>query len=508
MTADAPIANARPALTKIVATLGPACDDGAVILRMIEAGASIFRINFGHGDLPTHEQRLGRVREAAGQANRPVAVIGDLQGPKIRVGAVADGGVELHAGDVVILQRQAITAVASSRPLRLACECDELFQCVQPGHRVLINDGAIRMLVIDARPGELECTVTAGGLVSTGKGINVPDTDLRLDATTTRDVEHVEWSIRHDLDMLAMSFVTSAVQVRELSNRIHRLRARLARPATRMPIIAKIERPAAVDSIDSIIEAADGLMVARGDLGVEMDLARVPVIQKRLLAVAQDHGKPCIVATQMLESMIQSPSPTRAEVSDVAGAIIDGADAVMLSGETAVGKHPVLAVEMMSRIARHTEAHLATLPQQPTPPAKMLESRSRTAALAHGVWVVAHDVGASLVVVWSQQGGGARFLSQMGFSIPIIAFSTDERALRQMQLLRGVSPILMPMPDDLAHFTRMADEFLLRAGWAQRDESCVLVAGGPIGRAGVTNSLAVHRVGDPHSGFAAHSTEN
>jgi pyruvate kinase len=237
---------------------------------------------------------------------------------------------------------------------------------------------------------------------------------------------------------------------------------------------------------------------------VEIDLARVPVIQKRLLAIASDYGKPCIVATQMLESMINSPSPTRAEVSDVAGAIEDGADAVMLSGETAVGKHPILAVENMRRIAEHTEQYLASLPQQPSPPRKLVESRYRTAALAHGAWTIAQDIAAKFIVVWSQQGGGARYLSQNNFTVPIIAITSDDRAARQMQLLRAVIPLRMPQPENLAHFTRMIDVYLLETGWARQGDSCILMAGAPIGLQGVTNSLAIHNIGNPNTGFARH----
>jgi pyruvate kinase len=317
-----------------------------------------------------------------------------------------------------------------------------------------------------------------------------------------RDCECVRWAVQRELDFLALSFVRTADDVRLLMQTIEREKAALGKPDLRLSIIAKIETPTAVANIESIVDAADGIMVALCDLGVEMDLASVPVIQKRLVGVAKDYGKPAIVATQMLESMINSPSPTRAEASDVATAIMDEADAVMLSGETAMGKYPVLAVEQMRRIAERTEAYLATLPQQASPPRKLVESHYRTAALAHGVWTVAQDMLSKFIVVWSQQGGGARYLSQNNFCVPIIACTSDDRAARRMQLLRGVTPVRMNVPDSPAHFTQMVDIYLLETGWAAEGDECILVAGGRLGVAGVTNSLAIHRLGDPDTGFS------
>jgi pyruvate kinase len=226
------------------------------------------------------------------------------------------------------------------------------------------------------------------------------------------------------------------------------------------------------------------------------------VIQRRLLAVAKDYGKPAIVATQMLESMIDAPTPTRAEVSDVANAIFDEADAVMLSGETAIGQYPALVVEQVRRIAERTEAYIASQPSEPSPPSKLIESRYRTAALAHGVWTVAHDIAARFIVVWSQHGGGARYLSQNNFTIPILACTSDDRAARRMQLLRGVTPVCMKAPANPAQFTRIVDAYLLETRWANEGDTCILVAGGHIGVAGMTNALAIHCIGDPVTGFA------
>ncbi len=493
---------ARMPLTKIIATVGPATSDVTVLTRLIEAGVSVFRLNFSHGTAEQHAENLAAVRAAGENVGRPVAVMGDLPGPKIRVGAVPGNGMMLAEGTTVRIAPKAIPA-EEVKPgvVRLGCTFSRIADEVKPGQRVLIDDGAIRMLATGVSGGEVQCVVTSagagGGIVSSGKGINLPDTDLSLGAMTPRDWELVDWSLAHGVDFLALSFVSSANDVRELAEGIRDRVGRIGKPMWRLPIVAKIERPRAVERCAEIIDTADAVMIARGDLGVEMDLARVPIVQKELIAASQAYGKPCIVATQMLQSMIESPSPTRAEVTDVAGAILDAADAVMLSGETAVGQHPVLAVEMMRRIALETEAHLASLPPRESPPEQLVKSRYRTAGLAHGVWTVANDLGAAFVVVWSQRGGGARYLSQNNFHIPIIAVSTDDRALRQMQLLRGVIPIRMPLPENIAHFIAITDEYLLATEWAKAGDTCVIVAGEPIGTSGVTNSLIIHNVGTP-----------
>lgn len=501
MTAHAnePGRAARLPLTKIIATIGPASSSEAALTRLVEAGVSVFRLNFSHGKPEEHALRLQTIRDVAEKLGRPIAVLGDLPGPKIRVGKVEEPGIRLEEGTVVRFAPRAITAEVIEHGLvRLGCTFDKLAEEVKPGHRVLIDDGAIRMLVTQSRNNELECVVTVGGTVSSGKGVNLPDSDLSVSAITDRDWELVDWAIEHGVDFLALSFVTSADEIRTLADGIRTRCSNSGKPMWRLPIIAKIERPRAVERCDEIVKAADAIMVARGDLGVEMDLARVPIVQKKLLASAQAHGKPCIVATQMLQSMIESATPTRAEVTDVAGAIFDAADAVMLSGETAVGQHPVLAVEMMHRIADQTEAHLATLNTGDSAPSELVKTHYRTAALAHGVWTVARDLDAAFVVVWSQQGGGARYLSQNNFHIPILAVSTDDRALRQMQLLRGVIPVRMPLPENIQHFVQLVDHYLLETEWAKPGDKCVLVAGEPIGTTGVTNSLIIHSLGNPH----------
>lgn len=483
-------------MTKIIATLGPASSEPDALRALIEAGAGVFRLNFSHGTLDGHSERLRMIRSVAAEFERPICVFGDLQGPKIRIAAVENDCIEVETGSTVIFQREDHVTTFDDRPLRFSTTYPAMIDDVERGQRVLIDDGAVRMLAFDKKDDELHCTVTHGGPVRTGKGVNLPESTLSLSSISEKDIECVRWAVEHDADFLALSFVTSAADIHELQELLGRVKAECNRESIRMPIVAKIERPAAVDAMESIIEAADGIMVARGDLGVEMDLARVPVVQKRLIEAAHDYGKPCIVATQMLQSMIDSPIPTRAEASDVANAIFDGADAVMLSGETAVGRYPAVVVETMRRIAESAESYLRTLAPENRPPMKLQQSADRTAALAHGAWTVAQDKRAKFIVVWSQQGGGARYLSKNNFRIPIIAVSTDRRALRQMQLLGGVFPVRMERPADLGAFTRAADAWLLSSGWADPGDPFILLAGNPIGQVRATNSLAIHRVGD------------
>ncbi len=485
----------RNTLTKIVATLGKASGDAPTIRKLVEAGASVFRLNFSHGTLDDHKRILDAVRQVETEIGYPLGVLGDLSGPKIRVGPVGEGGVMVAAGQDVVFQREPIVAAGP----RFSSTYPGLVSDVETGQKLLINDGAIRMLVVDRRPEEIICRVTTGGLITTGKGINLPNTVVRLPCVTEKDHACLEWAVRHELDFIAMSFVREAQDVQLLHRRILELMKGSGRRS--LPIIAKIERPEAIANIDAILDEAEVIMVARGDLGVEMDLAEVPAIQKRLVDAAQRRGRPCIVATQMLESMIANPSPTRAEASDVANAILDGADAVMLSGETAVGAWPVLAVDTMSRIAAATEAYVRGTPHQPPPLTTERMKGHWTAAIAHGAWMIAQDVKAKMIVAATESGLTALHLSQNNFRIPIVIGSEDRSTLRRLTVLHGVTPVAIEMPPDLDEFTGLIDGMLLNRGWVERGEPIIILAGHPIGRVGSTNSLAVHHVGDPNTGY-------
>ena len=506
----------RSPLTKIVATIGPASESPDVLERLIDAGASIFRLNFSHGTTDEHERRLQTIRSVAERKRVCIGVLGDLPGPKIRVGEVPDldgsGGVDLYPGQHVLLDRTIDVAEIREETVEDHCERVPVFPLtygdlvdeLEPGQRVLINDGAVRMLAVGAEPGNkaVRCVVTMGGTVTSRKGINLPETTLRVPALTDRDRELVRWAVAHEIDYLALSFVRSGKEIEELRDLI----AAEAPDREPIPIIAKIEKPQALSRIDEIAEVSDAIMVARGDLGVEMDIPEVPPAQKRIIAAAGHWGKPCIVATQMLETMIDSPIPTRAEASDVANAIFDRAGAVMLSGETAVGKHPALVVETMARIARATEAALAQSDRGASPPQRLKQTRYRTAALAHGAWHLAQDLDARAIVCWSQLGGTARYLSQNDFDIPIIAWSSDPGATRRMALLRGVRPVLAQPPESgrLADWTDMVEAHLLAQQWAATGDQVLLVAGRPLGVARVVNSLSVLEVGDPSGGYREH----
>ncbi len=517
---------ARPTLTKIVATIGPASDTPELVAKLIQAGVAVFRLNFSHGTLADHERRVNTIRRVAAELGQPTAILGDLQGPKIRVGTISEP-VQLDVGQEVLFTCGPTPAAhADANSITLPSDYPHLATEVLPGHRVLINDGAVRLLAIgrekDDAPTVLRCRVTVGGLVSSRKGINLPDSNVQTSAITEQDWRHVEWAVAHGLDFLALSFVRKPEEVIELRQALMGMCA-LGTPVlrtgsdapssksfshpdsdgARIPVIAKIEKPQALDCIDAIVEAADGIMVARGDLGVEMDLAEVPLVQKRLIAKCDEWGKPCIVATQMLETMIENSSPTRAEVSDVANAVLDGADAVMLSAETATGKYPALAVETMRRVAAAAERTLVDSITAPSPSARLIKSRYRTAALAHGAWHVAHDVGAKLIACWSQEGGTARYLSQTGPRIPIVAYSSDARYVRRMALLRGVTARYMPVPatGTLSEWNQLVEQDLLALGWIQPGDPIVLVAGKPLGVKGATSTLAIHYTGNRTTGY-------
>ena len=505
----------RPPHAKIVATLGPASDSPEMLAKLVEMGVNVFRLNFSHGDLAAMDQRLARVRSVLDRTERAVALLGDLQGPKMRVGPVPDidpeGGVVVRPGDDVMFRLGQGEAVVENGVPVFGATFDRLYHDVNPGQRVLINDGAIRMLAVDRADGSwLRCRVTIGGRITSAKGVNLPESDLRMPAITERDWACVEWAVRNRIDYLALSFVRNAAEVIELRERLEAMCAdgRCAdKPGVppRIPIVAKIEKPQALTNLDEIIDASDAIMVARGDLGVEMDVARVPVAQKYILATCADKAKPCIVATQMLETMIDNASPTRAEASDVANAVFDGADAVMLSGETAVGRHPDLVVETMRRIIQVTEARVDELAHHAGVPKRLDEYPYRSAALAHGAWHIANELDAKCVVVWSQIGGMARYLSQHNFRVPIYAYTSSRVAARRMALYGGVTPICIEPPGygRLRDWTDEVEARLLADGLTSDGDPVVMIAGKPLGEVQAQSTLAILRIGDPASGFRA-----
>jgi pyruvate kinase len=474
--------------TKIVATMGPAVADVETLLSLFRAGVDVCRLNFSHGSLEDHLLMLRKIREAAAMHDAPVAVLGDLCGPKIRLGKVKDvggtGGMPIEVGDELILQRAPIEGengvVSTIFP--------QMIDDVQIGHRVLIEDGLLRFICVEKNFARLVLKCTDGGVLKSSKGINLPDTVVNTPAITDKDWRDADWAIENDLDYLALSFVRTA-------DDLTLLRQHLLNRVSDIHLIAKIEKPEAVKNIDSIIEQCDGLMVARGDLGVEMDVARVPIIQKDLVRRCEAAGKAVIVATQMLQSMIEESSPTRAEVSDVANAIFDGTDAVMLSGETSVGKFPVVTVRTMAHVAEVTEAYLDTIPPKSEPTLR-LKTLQVSSAMAKGVWQVVQDMHLKLVVVWSQTGSTARLFSKLRMSVPTLALSSDHRALRRMALHYGVIPQEMPPPESLVKLIAWVDAFVREKKMAAVGDRIVIVSGLSMSTPGTMNNLVIHTVGE------------
>jgi pyruvate kinase len=503
----------RPAHAKVVATLGPASDSHEMLEKLIESGVSVFRLNFSHGDLTEMDKRLKALRTAIAGSGRCIAILGDLQGPKMRVGKVPDidenGGIYVNAGDDIIFRKgQGMADVIDGVP-HFDATFESIFTDVLAGQRVLINDGLIRMLAVENDPGNwLRCRVTVGGRITSSKGVNLPESDLKMPAITERDWACAKWAAEQGLDYLALSFVRDATEILELKAKLSEWKRTSddygdREVDTAIPVVAKIEMPQAITNLDAILKATDAVMVARGDLGVEMDVAQVPVIQKFILAKCNALGKPCIVATQMLETMIESATPTRAEASDVANAVLDGCDAVMLSGETAVGAHPDVVVETMQRIIKVTEARMDQILHSTGLPTDMKEYPFRSAALAKGVWHMAEELEAKAIVVWSQAGGMARYLSQYNFRVPIYGYTSSSIASHRMALYGGVTPIYTQPPNTgtLSDWTDQVEQLIESEGITQPGDSVLLVAGKPLGALLAQSTVSILRMGDASSGF-------
>ncbi len=467
--------------TKIVATLGPASGSPATVRRLVEAGCDTFRINFSHGSPDERQDLLTAVRDVEAELDRPLAVIGDLCGPKIRVGPLAAEAIALEPEAEVQILRDEVEGDAAGFSTTLPELVDEL----SPGEPVLLDDGRIRLRVEEVLPGRgARCRVVHGGTLRTGKGVNLPRTQLSLSSLTEKDRSDLEWIASRDLDYVALSFVREARALAEL-------RGLLRSGGSGAHVIAKVEKPQALACIDEIVEEADAVMVARGDLGVEMDLPEVPMAQKRIADLCQCAGKPCIIATQMLETMTRSPQPTRAEVSDVANAVLDRADAVMLSGETAVGDYPVRTVRMMNRIAARAENYAG----QRVGGLRITGGAWRTAAaLAGAIHAIVEAEEIAAVAVFTATGATARMLSKSRLPLPILALTQHRDAARRMQLYHGVLSSLAEAPEHTRQVLALASRLAVETGIATPGEKLVVISGRPIGVAGATNTLVVHTV--------------
>ena len=472
---------------KIVATLGPALDERDKLRAAIEAGIDIVRLNFSHGDHDTHAKRLETVRECGVRLNRNVGSVADLQGPKIRLGTLPEEGVEIPTGSELYLVpgRDDLDDYGSGGHIALPVVYEALARDLQPGSLVLIDDGSIRLVVSRKDEGGVWARVVAGGLAKSKKGVNLPGVAVSAPSLTEKDIEDLAFAVELGVDWVALSFVRSPDDVTAARARIEALGAEA-------PIIAKLERPEAIDALADVVAVSDALMVARGDLGVEIGPERVPAIQKAIIAEANGEGKPVITATEMLESMISSPRPTRAEASDVANAVFDGTDALMLSGETAAGRYPVEAVRTMARIIEVAEASPQLVDPAPPPHSE----RSIGRIVAQAACQVAADVKATAIVVYSISGASIQLVSKYRPAMPLLGLTPKETTRRRTALMWGTEAMLVPMKGQSTALTSAAERVLVDGNWAQRGDRIVIVSGLPGGQGG-TNRIMVHRVGDP-----------
>jgi len=468
--------------TKIVCTLGPSSDDEATIRAFVEAGMAVARINFSHGSYDDHARRIGLVRRAAAEMGRVVAVLADLQGPKLRVGALPPEGVALVEGQTVTLTSQE-PPTGGAIPL----PHPEVIRDVQPGDRILLDDGLLELTVIDHDATSLRAQVVAGGVLLSRKGLSLPHTSLKFPSVTAKDQADAAFALEQEVDYFALSFVRCADDVCHL-------RDWLTAQGADTPIIAKIEKPEALDCIEEILAASDGLMVARGDLGVEAPAEQVPIAQKQIIRACNAAGKPAITATQMLDSMIRNPRPTRAEASDVANAIFDGSDAIMLSGETAMGRYPLAAVQMMARIAAVAEQNLPYDDWlRRTVQAK---SHSVTDAISQVACELAAELGATAIITSTMSGSTAQQIARHRPATPIIAPTPSPRTCRQLALVWGVEPLLVDQFADTDTMICTAVEAARGRGLVRDGDLAIITAGVPVGGAGLTNMIKVHHVGE------------
>jgi pyruvate kinase len=474
----------RSRRVKIVATLGPASNAPETIERLFEAGVDVFRINMSHTSFDVVKRLHTAVRTAEARFGRPIGILADLQGPKFRIGEIAAGGVTLNQGATFHFDATESPGSAA----RVFLPHPQIFDAVEAGHTLLLDDGRIRMTVASKAQSRIDATVVVGGTISSRKGISLPDTVLPIGPLTDKDKADLDFVLRLGVDWVALSFVQRGEDMR-LARRIVGQAAAL---------MAKIEKPAAIAELDAIVASSDGLMVARGDLGVEMPVERVPGLQKRIVGMARAAGKPVVVATQMLESMINSPVPTRAEVSDVATAVFDGADAVMLSAESAVGKYPFEAIRTMDRIAVEAEAdpsYGAIVHATRTPP--QATAADAIAAAAH---TVADTLRLACIICYTATGSTALRVARERPGLPVIGLSPVVATGRKLALVWGVHCVLTGDPENLAAMVRKACRIAFDEGFAGAGEGVIIVAGVPLGSPGTTNMVRIAHLdpkGDP-----------
>ncbi|MEI6867190.1 MAG: pyruvate kinase [Actinomycetes bacterium] len=471
---------------KIVCTMGPAVESPEKVHELIAAGMNMARLNLSHGGYPEHQSRLDLVRAAAAAAGRPVAILVDLQGPKIRLARFAAGPHELFRGDIFTITTDDVVGTKE----RVGTTFKGLPGDCKAGDRILIDDGKVTVEVVEVKGNDVVTKVIQPGFVSNNKGINLPGVAVSVPAMSEKDIEDLRWGLHAGADFIALSFVRSAEDIKD----VHRI---MDEEGIRRPVIAKIEKPQAVENLEEIVAAFDGIMVARGDLGVELPIEEVPLVQKRCVTLARESAKPVIVATQMLDSMISNSTPTRAEATDCANAVLDGADALMLSGETSVGDFAIQAVQTMARIIERTEE--AMLDQIP---ALKHNPRTKGGAITKAAAEVGAIVGAKFLVAFTQSGDSARRMARLRSAIPILALTPEIAVYNQLALSWGVESMITPTVDHTDEMVKQVDSLLLSTGRAQKGETIMIVAGAPPGIPGSTNAMRVHKIGDAVEGVA------
>jgi pyruvate kinase len=440
----------------------------------------VARMNFSHGSHADHKQVYDMVRMAADESGRAVGIMADLQGPKIRLGRFAAGPVEWRTGDIV---RVTVEDVAGTHD-RVSTTYKELAKDAKPGDRLLVDDGKVGLVVTDVEGPDVICEVTEGGEVSNNKGISLPGMDVSVPAMSEKDIEDLEFALSLGVDFIALSFVRSPADI----DLVHQVMDRVG--SRRLPVIAKIEKPEAVDNLEAIVLAFDGVMVARGDLGVELPLEHVPLVQKRAIQIARENAKPVIVATQMLDSMITNSRPTRAETSDVANAVLDGADALMLSGETSVGRYAIESVETMSRIIVAVETESTVVPPLTHVP------RTKRGVISYAARDIGERLNAKALVAFTQSGDTVRRLARLHTPLPLLAFTPEQEVRSQLSLTWGTETFLVPRVESTDEMVRQVDISMLSIGRYQPGDLVVVVAGSPPGTVGSTNLIRVHRLGE------------
>ncbi|MFZ3315374.1 pyruvate kinase [Mycobacterium sp.] len=464
---------------KIVCTLGPATSTDEAVRALVEAGMDVARMNFSHGDYTDHKAAYERVRAASNATGRAVGLLADLQGPKLRLGRFADGPTYWADGETVRIT----VAECLGNHDRVSTTYKQLAQDALPGDRVLVDDGNICLLVEKIDADDVVCTVLEGGPVSNNKGMSLPGMNVSAPALSEKDIDDLEFALQLGVDMVALSFVRSPSDV-EL---VHEVMDRVGR---RVPVIAKLEKPEAIDNLEAVVLAFDAVMVARGDLGVELPLEEVPLVQKRAIQMARENAKPVIVATQMLESMIEHSRPTRAEASDVANAVLDGADAVMLSGETSVGKYPLAAVQTMARIICAVEDNSTAAPPLTHLP------RTKRGVISYAARDIGERLDAKALVAFTQSGDTVRRLARLHTPLPLLAFTPLPEVRSQLAMTWGTETFIVPVFQTTDGMIRQADQSLMNLGRYKRGDLVVIVAGAPPGTVGSTNMIHVHRIGE------------